>query len=1021
MQGLEITEFPMRKTIAGLIADLHRFNTDFSAEDMADVLWCAALQFADVRPAPPMIEKEHSPPPKKMPSDSFRSEKISDDLKSDQEPRTDVYPSALQSENASATRLQNGLPLPAPGVHALPHARRIVRALRPLIRYIPSPDSVVLDEENTAQRIAQSNLWLPEVKPKPMRWLELVLVVEDSPSMCFWHHTIKELRQLLEQQGAFRYMQTWTLKTDGKTREVNLYAEGGKIPRHPKELINSARQRLVLIATDCVSPAWRGEKLIAWLNIWGRRHPVTLLQLLPQNMWQKTGLRTAHSVKVTAPCPVAPNHYLRWQRDDFVLFSGNPDELEGPRKRMPILLVTLETNFLAGWAKFIAGAGDIRLPAFIFTQAKSEPKQTPLSEIDEDARLYRFRSLASPIAYKLACCLAAAPLRLPIMRLVQQVMLPESLQTHLAEVFLSGLIQRLTPKNEIIDPDEVNYDFIGGIRDKLLNAGLITNALEVQLAVSEYITKRYGSALNFRSVIAYPEDGHIQFPFGQEGFAKITAQVLEKLGGKYSEVAGQLREKFVGNGLIALLLECPSIRNPQSRHALLREMPPYITSSIEEGNTSFVHVLNIVNACMNYADGFKQFLEILQHFDGETKQFQKLTKFMSEIMPAVYKTGGPLDKEDATYIERKADYEVLMHLKVRDFTMFIGSHQQGKTSLINHISDHPLLSDYNFLSINCISLDLKSEHGWYQSVGKRLLDQLGKWDKYHIIPLPENSYGWRNFLSELGKQAQQNNQWVVIALDEISAVPSKYSDGFFSILREIYDAAQNEREFQCITFILAGTYNPADLIKNEAVSPFNIAHRVHLADFSLEEVRKLVHKGGWSDEQAERLAKHIHHWTDGQPYLSQLLCSYLELNATPSDVDKSVERLLRTDENHLKPLHKRLESDQKSYEYAGRILYGEKIKFYPVQTPPQAELELMGIIKADADGDCMIRNRIYKRSLKLFYAQRLDQERTQVFSRKKEITAGESVKRLKGMVPRPAKPVSLEKMEEAIQHEGSRL
>ncbi len=211
-------------------------------------------------------------------------------------------------------------------------------------------------------------------------------------------------------------------------------------------------------------------------------------------------------------------------------------------------------------------------------------------------------------------------------------------------------------------------------------------------------------------------------------------------------------------------------------------------------------------------------------------------------------------------------------------------------------------------------------------------------------------------------------------MDEVKAVPSEYSEDFFSILRAIYNTVQLKPEFKYITFILAGTYNPVDLIKNETVSPFNIAHRVHLADFSLEEIRKLVHKGGWSDEQAERLAKHIHHWTDGQPYLSQLLCSYLELNATSSDVDKGVERLLRTDENHLRPLHKKLEGDQKSYEYARRILDGEKIKFYPVQAPPQAKLELMGIIKSDADGDCMIRNRIYKRSLEFFYTQRLDQE-----------------------------------------------
>jgi len=57
----------------------------------------------------------------------------------------------------------------------------------------------------------------------------------------------------------------------------------------------------------------------------------------------------------------------------------------------------------------------------------------------------RFRAGVSPTAFKLACYLSAAWLNLPVMRLVQRVMLPESDTSHLAEVFLSGLLRRSTP------------------------------------------------------------------------------------------------------------------------------------------------------------------------------------------------------------------------------------------------------------------------------------------------------------------------------------------------------------------------------------------------------------------------------------------------------------------------------------------------------------------------------------------------------------------------------------------------
>ncbi|MCP4699065.1 MAG: hypothetical protein GY862_19765 [Gammaproteobacteria bacterium] len=444
--------------------------------------------------------------------------------------------------------------------------------------------------------------------------------------------------------------------------------------------------------------------------------------------------------------------------------------------------------------------------------------------------------------------------------------------------------------------------------------------------------------------------------------------------------------------LIDLLLECPIIQNQDDREVLLRQIPPHIANAIKKGASAKVHVINIVDACTNYDDGLEALLEALRFLDGKTKQFQSAAKFLRGIRGAVssdaslssvsfhhekrdtgrsvYKAGGPLfctvkDKNSSkpkTYIERKADRNALSHLELMQYIMLIAPRQQGKTSLIYRIAS---LSGYRLLYIDCSTLNAASEHAWYQSVGERLLNQFGKWDKYHIIPSPENSYAWRNFLSELGKQAQQHNQRIVFALDEISAVPSAHSEDFFSVIRESYNVIPVEPEFGYITFILAGTYNPEDLIKNENVSPFNIAHRVHLADFSLEEVRKLVRKGGWSDEQVERLGERIYHWTEGQPYLTQLLCSYLGLNASPGDVDIGIEDLL-SDENHIRPLHKRLKGDQESYEYAGKILLDEKIKFYPGQNPQQAKLELMGIIKADASGYCTIRNRIYKRSLKLF-------------------------------------------------------
>jgi hypothetical protein len=48
--------------------------------------------------------------------------------------------------------------------------------------------------------------------------------------------------------------------------------------------------------------------------------------------------------------------------------------------------------------------------------------------------------------------------------------------------------------------------------------------------------------------------------------------------------------------------------------------------------------------------------------------------------------------------------------------------------------------------------------------------------------------------------------------------------------------------------------------------------------------------------------------------------------------------------------------------YIKRILSGEKIIYFPAANKQQAQMELIGILKADKDGYCIIRNRIYERT-----------------------------------------------------------
>ncbi len=82
------------------------------------------------------------------------------------------------------------------------------------MRKVPSQTRFDLDEDATVSRIAETEVWMPVVRPRQERWLELDLVVEASKTTVIWERAIAELNHLAEYQGAFRAVRTWRLSVN---------------------------------------------------------------------------------------------------------------------------------------------------------------------------------------------------------------------------------------------------------------------------------------------------------------------------------------------------------------------------------------------------------------------------------------------------------------------------------------------------------------------------------------------------------------------------------------------------------------------------------------------------------------------------------------------------------------------------------------------------------------------------------------------------------------------------------------
>jgi hypothetical protein len=342
---------------------------------------------------------------------------------------------------------------------------------------------------------------------------------------------------------------------------------------------------------------------------------------------------------------------------------------------------------------------------------------------------------------------------------------------------------------------------------------------------------------------------------------------------------------------------------------------------------------------------------------------------MSEVH---FQAGGPLQAGSSVYIPRRADERAAAHLRCMEYVTLVEPREHGKTSLVNRLIGQFSTQGYAFAyrDLMAAKSSAVSLAHWYTSLGKWLLRQL------HFIPRdqqpqpPTDSASWEDFLADVAESADAAGQNVVIVLDEIGAMPSEWATGFFSVIRSVYTSRQSLLFWQHLTFIIAGAFNPRELIQDDTVSNFNVDQRIPLDDFDLSQVRQLVTHLDLPDDVTEAVTERIHHWTDGQPYLCQRLCLYLAeckepitVSSVGAVVGQAIERFFRDDTHHLARI-KDLAAQPGLLDYTDRITGETRSRFNAALNDKHFHLaHIIGVIKAGPDGRCQIRNRIYERAL----------------------------------------------------------
>jgi len=545
---------PPLQTIYDFAKLLDLAELGFDAEDVADAAWLA--QFI---PSEPEMDDAGDP---ELEDDDLQDAPIIERREGTTTEGTipvATAPALSPQTDSTEDAPSLGISIQIPAAPALRARRDLAKALRPIMRRVPSRTATRFDDDATTEQIAEQGIWTAVMAPAPERWFELAIVVEQSPSTPLWQDTLAELKLLTERQGAFRRVSTWQIQMQGHVPVLHPNWHQGdrfKPTCNHRTLIDPAGRRLIWLVSDCTSALWQQPQIYQWLRDWGKQCPVALVQLFPGRLWWRTALGDGVPVRLSAYTPGVPNAQL--QVSEVLPFSALAQALGTQPSHVmqafhkfqqetlaTVPVVSLEAYPLNQWAKVVAGGGDIYTPGYCFNeatlQAYRERKQAtpPSRQLSPKEQVQQFQKTASDTAFKLAGLMAAAPVSPPIIQLIQQTLLPESQQVHVAEVYMSGLLRAVTPADAKLPPHKIQYDFLNDeIRECLTDYMPIAKTEAVLDAVSAYISERLGlqtktyEALLLLDLEGRPKDQEVILPF-----ARIAKRALQRLGGDYAQLA----------------------------------------------------------------------------------------------------------------------------------------------------------------------------------------------------------------------------------------------------------------------------------------------------------------------------------------------------------------------------------------------------------------------------------------------------------------------------------------------------
>jgi len=364
-----------------------------------------------------------------------------------------------------------------------------------------------------------------------------------------------------------------------------------------------------------------------------------------------------------------------------------------------------------------------------------------------------------------------------------------------------------------------------------------------------------------------------------------------------------------------------------------------------------------------------------------------------------FETAGTINPAESYFADRKniiseEGEEIKSLIDNHRFLTIYAPRQTGKTTLINEWCDK-LNQEKNRIAIKLdfqgfASKDASQlpqifrrfkrqfEEGIYEELLKKCItriDTFREFMKNMEISDTEDFYEYLRTACRLLQDFQ-----VTVFCDEMDGLKEIDLIPLLSQLRMLYLQAKQRKLPQIFSVGLVGMRDIIELTGGDS-SPFNIADRIKLQNFSLAETASIYAQYTAETHQpfTEEAITLIHDKTDGQPFLVNRLGQILTRKIKPKtiepiieyDVEKATDILVEERNNHFDVLHSKFIENE---NLIARIIFDKPLKYSP-EKPELMRLELYGIIKVDSENNVTIANNIYYQRYNNYFIRNVGNQR----------------------------------------------